>query len=773
MSDLLTEALPGSNTQVYGFNRPIQVCINTNLTGKPSAEIDKANSEYYWKRLDTTPFDLMAMVNKGKAFTALLGNKIKVSDSGKSKGIHRTTENFARLDVAGIDFDENTSFDDVLCYDLAQNSGSFIVATWNHTFASPRSRIFFCLEQPILDAERASELQRALIYHFRGEFPDVGVNDAVRRWYGTKPDNPCHWIGGMLSMDEVEELIVEYRKAAGERLRQIVSSTPATDADPAVVAKMRAYIGMLKPERVDDYGDWKDVGMALQHALGDSGFEVWDEWSSRSNKYGGTQVCAAKWATFNPGRGITGGTLVKMAEDDHSEMLKSLTGQPSNLDGESIGTPESLPWVCAPEPEEERHPLDVGMGAPEELGWIDEYATFMAKQTGSPFEFNRMVALVLAATAIKRKAVLRMSFGDIHPNLFATIIAPSTVYHKTTSLGKAKSMLNRANLDSLLLPADFSPEGLLKGLASQSCGLVVKDEIGRLFDSHNTKYMRNLKPDLTEIFDGGTLKRQLSHDAITVTHPYLNILGATTPARFYESIGFIDWQDGFLARWIFCLPEGEPDFNAEPTLFTSDANTKMDELARVLQFIDIQAETDFIVTKDAFAHWATWGKEAKKAAYLFGDEIAAAIVGRYTTLALKFALILASVNKSWGSITLDIMQSATGLADAYKAVAYRLLTEKSNFGVSADKMQRVYQAIIDRCSLGEDEKNKGNFNANDFAPTEREIYKELHWKKSELTPILEKLLEIGAVIRTKGSKTDYYAPADYALKALPIRAWGK
>jgi putative DNA primase/helicase len=53
--------------------------------------------------------------------------------------------------------------------------------------------------------------------------------------------------------------------------------------------------------------------MGLKHALGDSGFKLWDYWSSKSAKYPGTQELERKWASFTADRGLTEATVFKMA----------------------------------------------------------------------------------------------------------------------------------------------------------------------------------------------------------------------------------------------------------------------------------------------------------------------------------------------------------------------------------------------------------------------------------------------------------------------------
>lgn len=63
----------------------------------------------------------------------------------------------------------------------------------------------------------------------------------------------------------------------------------------------------------DDYGIWTKVGMALKYE--GRPFEAWDDWSSDSSKYKGTEKTRKKWDTFNAlGADIVkGGTIMELA----------------------------------------------------------------------------------------------------------------------------------------------------------------------------------------------------------------------------------------------------------------------------------------------------------------------------------------------------------------------------------------------------------------------------------------------------------------------------
>lgn len=379
----------------------------------------------------------------------------------------------------------------------------------------------------------------------------------------------------------------------------------------------------------------------------------------------------------------------------------------------------------------------------------------MSRLTGSPYEFNELCGLVTAAAAVGRRARLRMTFGDIYCNIFGCIIAPSSVYHKSATIHKPRQVLQRALLDRLLLSELMTSEGLLKQLQGQPSGVILRDEIGTLFDSHNTRYLRQLKPDLTALFDCYPYSRRLSNEEIKVEKPFLNILGATTPTRFYEGITLTDWRDGFLARWLFVQPEGEPDFDAMTGLYKEQHEGEIQRLSNRLMEIDRKEETDFTFAGKAFALWDSWQKKAAKDAYYFGDDVTAALVTRYAAYALKFGLILSAINGSWGEITEETMQTAIRLSDNYKAHVYKLLSDKQSFGVSGAKLQRVFKVISRLVSEGKH-------------ATTKAIMQRSGMKKAELGPCLEKLIEIGAIDGAQvGNGWRYVNNSE----TLPIKAW--
>lgn len=389
------------------------------------------------------------------------------------------------------------------------------------------------------------------------------------------------------------------------------------------------------------------------------------------------------------------------------------------------------------------------------LGWITDYTNLMFDLTASPKEFHQLAGLITVATAIQRKARLRLSFGDVHPNLYGCIVAMSTVYGKTTAIYKPRSILSAAMLDNLLIPSHGSSEGLIQQLSESPNALMIRDEIGTLFSSDKVKYLKDYKQDLTALYDCTPYNRRLRNEGISVPRPYLNILGATTPERFYGGITQNDWSDGLLPRWLFVVPEGRPNFDATPVALTDEHTNKINRLALKLMEIDRYPEKDFTLTSNALSIWSDWRKAGLMAAYEAQDNTAMAIIGRYATYALKFAIILAAINDSWGIISPEIMQTAMHLADNYKHTVNRIITEADRHRVTGAKIQKVFGVVKAKNKDGQ-------------GVTLRIVQQFANLSRQEAQQCIEQLVEYGAVITNEVGKSTRYINA---VTELQLKKW--
>lgn len=385
------------------------------------------------------------------------------------------------------------------------------------------------------------------------------------------------------------------------------------------------------------------------------------------------------------------------------------------------------------------------------LPWIDDYVSVHHELTSAPPSFHRLGALVVLAMAVGDRARLRMSYGDILPNIYGALVGESSAYYKTTVLRGVRGMLTRALLRQEQLQAQFTAEGLTRALKEQPRAVIIRDELSTLFAAHRVKYLQFLKQDLTALFDGDPYGRLKANESQDVDAPYLCIIGATTPEGFYGAITAEDWRSGFLARWLFALPDSEPDFESDSRMLGPNDEAALSGLARPLIALHNRPHTDFTLSSDAHATWNQWRKESRRAAFEYGGDVVGAITSRYVTYALKLALLHGAIT-NWGTITPDNMLAAIALADTYKTAALRLFTDRRNHGTTGAKLQRVFLAI---------QRSGNNI-------TTKDLLQALHMKSSELQPVLDKLLEVGAIASEPAGRGFRYA---CTTDRLPVRVW--
>jgi hypothetical protein len=387
------------------------------------------------------------------------------------------------------------------------------------------------------------------------------------------------------------------------------------------------------------------------------------------------------------------------------------------------------------------------------LGLVGEIADLIHDQTQSARSYCLLTALATVAVATRRTARLRMAFGDVYPNLYAALLGPSSVHHKSTVMGQGRDLLYRAQLNDLIVAANPTSEGLLNRLADKPSGVIFRDEIGTLFGSHQVKYLAMLKQDLMALYDCRPYGRELARGEVRVDAPFLTILGTTTPRKFFDTVSHSDWEDGFLVRWLIVLPDSPPDLDAVPGLLDKDLDSRHWNLAMRLGTLSRRNASDMAMDSGAFDVWDTWRRRRKRKAYEAGDDLAMTLCERNATYALKIAILLAVGGEST-TISVGNTQTAITLAEHFETCLLTLREARQDYGVSGSKMQRVFAVIRD--------------NGPDV--TTANVYRFAHLPKAEAEPVLDKLLEIGAVVEKRQAKIKgktYTATTD----RLPVRVW--
>lgn len=91
---------------------------------------------------------------------------------------------------------------------------------------------------------------------------------------------------------------------------QYIAQNSVQNTNSVKITELIEILGYLPS---DDYQDWIQVGMILKSEFGDDGYDIWDEWSKKSDAYD-PFVMGAKWASFK-GNGLGIGSLILKAKD--------------------------------------------------------------------------------------------------------------------------------------------------------------------------------------------------------------------------------------------------------------------------------------------------------------------------------------------------------------------------------------------------------------------------------------------------------------------------
>lgn len=163
--------------------------------------------------------------------------------------------------------------------------------------------------------------------------------------------------------------------------------------------------------------------------------------------------------------------------------------------------------------------------------------------------------------------------NEMFPNYWGAIVGKSGITRKTSARKLAESEIPK----EFLLSTDFTPESLCQILSIQSQGLISKDEIGGFLESIKKKdYMASMGDLLMQLYDCPMFyERQLRSASFNLEAVCINVLSATTPTRFKQTVNLNDFMTGFLSR--FLVVYAEPPVRVQPRRNWSEDDTKRRE----------------------------------------------------------------------------------------------------------------------------------------------------------------------------------------------------
>lgn len=236
-------------------------------------------------------------------------------------------------------------------------------------------------------------------------------------------------------------------------------------------------------------------------------------------------------------------------------------------------------------------------GSPDELPEtiIDRYTAWASKITDAPPQYHRVSGAVILSTIICPHVSLETSFGSIRPNIWAMILAGTTLTRKSTSMSIANQMMSDV-LDDHMLATDGSPEGIFSELAlrNERVSVFHRDEITGFITSVTSRdYLSGLLESFTQLYDGTEQKRVLRGQSIVIKNPYFVFYCGGIKTRMEELVGMEHIRSGFLPRFIFVTgtttsdqirPIGPPEKEAQRTDGNAPRDAIVDELWRINKY---------------------------------------------------------------------------------------------------------------------------------------------------------------------------------------------
>ena len=192
--------------------------------------------------------------------------------------------------------------------------------------------------------------------------------------------------------------------------------------------------------------------------------------------------------------------------------------------------------------------------------FVDRYFDWAKGRSDAPPQYHRLCAFVALSSLLAGNIIIRADATDYVPNLWAMILADTTMTRKSTAMDYATDLVESVpGCEDIVLATDGSMEGIFKAM-SQRTGvpsLFKRDEIQGFMSSVGKKdYMAGTLEGLTKLYDGKSLKRQLTKESITVHSPVFLILSAGIKTKMFSVLTKDHVESGFLARFLFVTGSG-------------------------------------------------------------------------------------------------------------------------------------------------------------------------------------------------------------------------
>lgn len=422
--------------------------------------------------------------------------------------------------------------------------------------------------------------------------------------------------------------------------------------------------------------------------------------------------------------------------------------------GCGVKSPAALPWKTSvtvvsdtenPQDARDREIKQLVAEATPKTGWLARYVEFAQKITDAPKIFHLACGLATLSSAVGRR-ITATGFGGrpLFANLWQVIVAPSTKYRKSTSIGIAEDMIREIGVP--ILPQEFSQEMFVQVMSMTPHTTAIWGEFGIPLGNFQKEYMMGIKDLLAHLYDcPDTYERALKSGVLRVNEPYINILAGTNNKWLTASKNFVqDMYGGLMARMLW-IPYTSKDFEMDVPNQVDQWERK--RLINNLIEYSLMPNTHFAINNVRQIRQELQeelDEVAKASEYTL--ELSAAFA-RYQVAALKIAMLLAVADgcETGGTVEIDPMHFM-------HAVAYvRILRRSIEDLVRSVPLHKDDAMMVEVTSALRALHEKG-------MPwvTVRDICRHTHRKAQTIKDVLDEAVLIQRVgVKTEGRKVWY------------------
>lgn len=320
--------------------------------------------------------------------------------------------------------------------------------------------------------------------------------------------------------------------------------------------------------------------------------------------------------------------------------------------------------------------------------WIKSYMAY-TRHLEAPDIFHFWAGVATVAGALRGKCWIDMGYWSWKPNFFIIFVAPPGIATKSTTIGVGVELLRQVEgvcfgpdsctwqgITDAFLESTETVTLKNKETVQVSCLTIAASELGTFLDPKN----REMVDVMVDLWDGRPVpwkRRTKGEGASSIPNPWINFIGATTPAWLQENFPEYAIKGGFTSRTLFIFADHKRHFAAYPQRrFVDGDKLEKHGLVADLQAIS-QLAGPFELTPDAFEWGEVW-YEKHWSKGLGRDDRLSGYLARKQTHLHKVAMIMSAATRDDMTITAEDLEISLHAIDAIEGPMLKVFSQVSD-----------------------------------------------------------------------------------------------